>query len=180
MLTQGDIIKIVIAFTMPDNVVAQLVTHYIVGAGSDVAISDALDDIETALGNAWDETAGNVADVVLGDTIKMSLWDATLKQFDEVASKATALFDGTNIGEMLPHGVAPVVRFFTAVGRRQGRKFIPGLVEGAQDEGDIGAGEVTALSSFALLKTTDGQAMTIYYWLIHRSFDDNQSEVGPM
>ncbi len=146
MLSTGDVIKVVVAFTMPDSVVAQLVTHYLVGAGSDILESDALDDIDVALGFAWASIEARVHDGVLGDTIKLSVWDFTLNQFDEKASKSTSLFDGTSTDQMLPHGAAAVLRLFTAVGRRQGRKFIPGLAEAEQGDGTWGALTVTDLA----------------------------------
>lgn len=150
MLSTGDIIKIVIAFTMPDNVVAQLVTHYIVKTGSDIAEGDTLDAIDTALATAWANIEDRIVDGVLGDTMKLSVWDAINEQFDEVASKSVTGFDGVSVAEMLPHGVAGVIRFFTAIGRRQGRKFIMGLTEGSQQDGDLEALAITDLSNFAL------------------------------
>lgn len=146
MLSTGDIIKIVVAFIMPDSVVAQLVTHFIVGLGSDIDEQDTLDAADIGLGNAFDALKTRVADTVLGDTIKLSVWDPVLKQFDEKASKSTSLFDGTNIDEMLPHGAAAVFRMFTSVGRRQGRKFIPGFTESQQVEGTWNAAPITDMA----------------------------------
>lgn len=148
-LSSGDIIKIVVAFSMPDEVVMQLVTHYLIGTGADVDEGDTLDAIETVLGVAWDHIDALVLNAVTGETIKLSLWDTVAKRFDEVATKSTAVFDGSGSGEMLPHGAAAVLRFFTNQGRRQGRKFVSGLLETQQLNGSWIATAVTALALFA-------------------------------
>lgn len=148
-LSSGDVIRVVLAFTMPSEVVMQLVTHYLIGTGSDIDENDALDEIEAVLATAWANIEDDVVDSVLGQTLKLSLWDTVEKRFDEVATKAVTAFDGTSIEEMLPHGAAAVCRFFTSQGRRQGRKFISGLGEGQQHNGLLESAPLAALVLFA-------------------------------
>lgn len=148
MITAGDVLKIVIALIMPDNVIAQLVLNYIMTIGDDQDPADVLIDIVAQLETAWAHIDGDVVDGVTGDTAKLSLYDTVLNQWDELAARSISGFDGTSVGEMLPHGAAGVVRFFTGVGRRQGRKFIPGLDESSQVDGTLTAGAVANLLLF--------------------------------
>lgn len=150
MISSGDVLKIVIALVMPDNVIAQLVMNYIMTIGTDQDEDDVLGAIVTGLEGAWAHIEDEIVDGVQGDTAKLSLYDTVLDQWNELATVAVTGFDGTSVGEMLPHGAAAVCRFFTGVGRRQGRKFIPGLDESAQVDGTLVAGTVTDLVLFAL------------------------------
>lgn len=150
MIESGDVIKIVLPFIMPDNVIAQLVMNYIMTIGTDQDEIDVLDDILTQLLVAWLHIEDHVVDGVAGDVAKLSIYDTVLDQWDEKASQAMTGFDGASVGEMLPHGAAAVIRFFTEVGRRQGRKFIMGLDESSQVDGTLVASAVTDLVFFAL------------------------------
>jgi len=55
-----------------------------------------------------------------------------------------------NITEMLPQGVAALMRAYTERPRTIGRKYIPGFAENAQASGVLGAGAVTALGVAAV------------------------------
>lgn len=61
-------------------------------------------------------------------------------------------------GEPLPPGVAALVKFLTGIGKTYGRKFIGMFAEGAQSDGVLVAGVLTALEAFAavLLSTISG------------------------
>lgn len=52
-------------------------------------------------------------------------------------------------GDVLPPGVAALVKFLTGIGKTYGRKFIAGLGEGSQNAGLWGSPTVTALGVFA-------------------------------
>jgi len=178
-----DVIRIVLAFLMPESQVAQLVMHYRVGPGSPTNVTDALDDINDVLALAWLIIDEYVAGTVLGQTLSMLKWNTTTKAFDGVGAIPVTQFDGTGVGEMLPHGVAGVLRFFTSVGRRQGRKFIPGLQENTQDEGSFTALVGTALALTAAawddnVTTTGGLLVPGVFRTSDESFEDFTKEVA--
>lgn len=148
-LVTGDIIKIVFSFDAPDAVVMQNVYHYLMISGDAEDAEDVLDDIVAhhAVNHALIDE--DIVDGVTGDVAKLSLWDSVLSQWDEIAAVALALFDGEAVGDMLPHGAAFVVRFFTEVGRRQGKKFLGGYDETLQVDGTWVAGAVTRAALWA-------------------------------
>lgn len=149
MLDLNDVIRIVVTLTMPDSVLAQLVYHYLVVAGSGADPATVLSAIATDLGGSFGFIEQDISDQVASSELEMFQWDFALDQFDGVASQALGNIAGTNANEMLPHGVAPVVKFFTETSRRQGRKFIPGYTEDTQDEGTLTGVVVTRLVTFA-------------------------------
>ncbi len=148
MITTGDVLRVVLSFLMPDNVIAQMVTHYVAGTGVEQDPDDVLTAITAQLLLGWEEVELIVSDVVTGDLLKLSVYDIVLDQWDEVATTSATAFDGLAAANMLPHGAAAVVRFFTDIGRRQGRKFIPGMGEPENVDGTWTAGTVTAMALF--------------------------------
>ena len=51
----------------------------------------------------------------------------------------------TNVGELFPHGVAPMIRVLTITPRVWGRKFLPLYTEATAIEGFLGAAEIVNL-----------------------------------
>lgn len=149
MINAGDVLKIVIAYNMPEGVIAQLVTNYIMTIGDPQDEADVLDDIVVNMETAWAHIEDHVVDGVTGDTAKLSVYDTVLDQWNEKASVAVDNMDGLGLGEMLPHACAAVIRFFTGVGRRQGRKFLMGLSEASQEDGVLDVAVLAALTLFA-------------------------------
>lgn len=58
------------------------------------------------------------------------------------------LYNPTGAGDKLPPGVAALVKFLTGIGKVYGRKFIGGLIETAQDGGNLTSAALTALGLF--------------------------------
>lgn len=150
MTTIGDKIRITAQWALAEGGVAQWVWHYQHTSGADQDNDDVLSSIEAQLRLAWDEIEAIVDNSTLGDTIELALFDAVLGQFDTVAELNMTNEDGTAVGEALPQGVAGIVKFFTAVGRSLGKKFVFGLFEGAQVDGLLTASAIIDLIAFAL------------------------------
>lgn len=149
-MAENDIYKATATFVMPDNTVAQWVWHYLQTAAGTASAQDVADAIRTNVGQAMNEIEDHVIETVVGDTLDLALWDDTLKEFNTIAVSDLSGADGENaVDEMLPHQDAGVVKFFTAVGRSIGKKFIFGLVETAQNESVAIAAVVTAMAAFA-------------------------------
>lgn len=148
----NDIYKATATFTMPGSTIAQWVWHYMQDGVGDPDAQDLADAIRSQVGQAMNEIEDHVIDTVVGDTLQIALWDTTLKQFDTLATSDLSGADGANAtSEMLPHQESGVVKFFTAVGRSIGKKFVMGLVETTQSESVLIGAVVTALAAFAAL-----------------------------
>lgn len=151
MIEVGDVLKIVLEWAMPESTIMQVVQLYQLKTGSAQTEEDVLTAILTNLELAWQDILSLLHEDMLGSTAKLSVYDTTLDQWDEKANEQMNNFDGEGIGDMLPHSDAAVVRFFTAIGRRQGRKFISGLMEGTQVNGKLTIGAVADLLTFAAI-----------------------------
>lgn len=151
-MAQDDIFKATATFTMPGSTVAQWVWHYEQQDSGEVDPQDLADNVRSQVGQAMNEIEDYVIDTVVGDTLQIALWDTVLKQFDTLATSDLSGADGANaVDEMLPHQDAGVAKFFTAVGRSIGKKFIFGLVETAQSESVLIGAVVTAIAAFAAI-----------------------------
>lgn len=148
MIDLNDVLRVVAEWDGPAGSLAQLVYHFRVAAGNDEAPADVLGDIKTALETAW----ANIEDIVDDNwtfaTLELYLRDVGAHQWDGVATTVSANLDGITAGDSVPQGAAALVKFFTELGRRQGRKYIMGLVETVQADGTITAPNVTKLALF--------------------------------
>lgn len=83
---------------------------------------------------------------------ELFVWDPILNRYDGTSQIGWTTFNGVNVAEPLPNQVAGLVKFFTAVGRRQGRKYIPGLTESGWTGASWSAGLVTAMGVWAAIQ----------------------------
>jgi len=126
----GEIYRITLQWAMPDGGTAQNVFHY------EVTIADPFTTPAGILaGLLFDLQLGfiivadRITDLMVGDTAELALYDPILDQFSTIATDALGGFDGTNVTAPSPNGIAGLIKFFTDVGRSQGRKYIAGIVE---------------------------------------------------
>ena len=129
-LVLDNIYRVTLTFNTPDLSLAQNVFHY------KVTIPDAtvtplqiLGAIQAQLVLGFSSTAYAVSDQVSGSLIELAILDPLLGTFTGIASLPAAGFDGTNISDALPNGVAVLLKFFTAAARSQGRKYLVGFTE---------------------------------------------------
>lgn len=133
----GDVLRYALALILNDEVVGNLVFHYLAsaGAGGDP------ETIRVGLGgnitSALQQLVAEVSSVV--DSVSSTLWkwNTSLHRWDGVAAGGETRHGGTAAGEVLPNQNAAQIDFFTAVPRRQGRKYIAGFVEDTQAGGDL-------------------------------------------
>lgn len=105
------------------------VFHQLVTAGTpeaDLVVLTALRDHLDLAGLAIDSS---LSTSIHSTEVELFVWDAVLNRFDGTAQLGWTTFDGQEATEVLPNQNAILSKFFTAVGRRQGRKYIPGLAE---------------------------------------------------
>lgn len=161
MIDVSDVLRIVLTFTMPETTVAQLVWHYLVTAGTPETETSVLSFIVNNTVNAFAGILVDMSNQVAGDEFEMLKWDFTLNRWDGVANENTTSIDGVDTIDMLPHGVGPLTVFHTGVGRRRGRKFIPGYVEDTQDQGILDVGAAARLITHALIFDNDIASATL-------------------
>lgn len=125
----GDILKFVAKGTMASGNEWNWVWHQLVTLGTtetDLTVLTALRDhldiaclgLDAAISNTIDSTE-----------VELFVWDPVLNRFDGTAQLDWTTYDGQEASEVLPNQMAGLSKFFTAVGRRQGRKYIAGVTE---------------------------------------------------
>ena len=148
-VSDGTILKIVASILMPDAVLVMNVFNAVfadTGTSNDEAdvVSDLVDWVEAlyATLNAQISSSSVASEVAVYE------YDAIDDDWDEIGSDGWT--DGfTNTDQILPFGVAPIVRMKTIDPDVQGRKFLPSWCEDTLANGYLGAGDLTAAANFA-------------------------------
>lgn len=161
MISVGDILKFVVSWLIDDSDLVQQVWHYYVDSGPGEEEETTLDDIVDYHTASW-ETAldANMPDNLLGTLAELYVWNPGSQQFDGVAQTAHGM-DGVNTIDMTAQGVAGLVKFYTSVGRYQGRKYVGPLGRTAiAGDGILTTAIQTALGVWGVLmaeelRTTD-------------------------
>lgn len=154
-LVIGDVVEVVQTWDTPLASVAQNVWHLVMVSGAGADSDDILPAVLTQQQVAFAFVAAEVNtgfSVVLHELRK---WNTTTKRFDGVDSQAASLMVGTSATDYLPHGVAALGRIVTAVARRQGRTFIPGMTDANVVGGLLAAGMEADLVSYLGIFDTD-------------------------
>lgn len=133
----GDVLRYALALILNDEVVGNLIFHYLASAGSGGDAESIRVGLGTSITTALNNMSAEVASVVDSVTATLWKWNNALHRWDGVAQGGETRFGGANVGELLPNQNAAQLDFFTTVPRRQGRKFIPGFCEDTQAGGDL-------------------------------------------
>lgn len=153
MAIAGDIFKIVINYLLPGSTIAQNVFHWRYDGLAIIPDSDVVDDFEVWASTwafAWNAQASNKAEVLNFTIAKRQ----PLGGFLDIGG-ADINVAGNSIQDMLPHGVAALARATVTGSRGQGRKFVPGFVEGDQAEGIWDIGVLTIMGLLTLIWVQD-------------------------
>lgn len=161
MIAVGDVLRVVLSFQLPDSVIAQIVWHYQAVSGTPETPESVLTFVANNTHNAFAGILADMSDQVQGLIFDMLQWDYTNDRWDGVAALVTTSLDGTSIQDMLPHGVAPMVSFLTDLGRRRGRKYLPGWTENSITDGAWIAADLTQMGTFALIFDNDISSATL-------------------
>lgn len=135
MLELNDVVRVVLTGAGPQTTVWQLVWHYIVTGGGGIDPVLALAAAVAAYGFAYANIQGDVADEWSWNEFDMLQWDFAASRWDGIANQTVPAVSGANVADTLPHGNAGMVRISTALPRRQGRSFLPGLTQNAEVDG---------------------------------------------
>ncbi|NNG14473.1 MAG: hypothetical protein HKM22_04870 [Gammaproteobacteria bacterium] len=147
----GDVLRATLKGVTVDSQTFNNVYHYVVASGTETNYTTIAAGIETALQAAFVGLEALLANDVLTGELELSEWDAANDEWDGKATVTADVIVGADVGQPLPGGNSIVMRFITESLRRQGRKFIPGLIEDNVDGNDIAAGLLTAASATAAL-----------------------------
>lgn len=145
----GDVLRVVAEWDVPDGTIAQMVFHYLGVSGTTATEAQFLGSVESRIDTAWNQIEARISDLVLGSTVEAYVWDFVLNRWDGIGQVPLIGADGGDAGEMLPHGAAALVKFFTAALRRQARKYVPGLSESQVADGTILGVAVSDLALWA-------------------------------
>lgn len=149
MIGVGDVVRIVAEWDIPDSTIAQLVWHITgtVGAAQTelVVLASAMAHLEAA----WLHIDQDISENVLGSTFSILLWDFALNRWDGVGDAALLNADGSNVTDMIAHGVSALAKIFTGQARRQARKYIMGYCENNLEDGTLSAAALVQIALFA-------------------------------
>lgn len=148
-IVDGDDIKIAQEINMPDGVVAMNIFYFkadFQDPRSDAAIIAVVEDWIEALYTTVEDA---VSDLVTLGEFTMYVHNLPLLQWDNHGT-GTPSVTFLDVTDMLPHGVAALVRHYTTEPRTIGRKYIPGFGEGQQADGTWSGGTLTSLAAFAV------------------------------
>lgn len=148
----GDVLRFVAKAALQDDSIMTWVFHQLVTAGSTESDLVVLTALRDHLDLACDAIESNLDNVLAGVECELYVYDFTNHQFDGTAQISWPGFNGTNNTATLQNASALLVKFFTAVGRRQGRKYISGYTEAASTNNNWETGVLTnALAWSAIL-----------------------------
>lgn len=142
--------RITIRWQMPDAVEAQSVWYAKVTAAGTGTSGELLDAWQLNHETAYAFVAPYISDGVSSLSAEIAYYDPGLGEWNTEATNNWTLLAGTSTADMAPHGNAPVVRFETATAKRQGRKFLPGMVESATTDSTLTGAAIAGLLSYGI------------------------------
>lgn len=148
-VVSGDILRVVASMVWSDANINQNVFNAILtGGGSPWDDQDIVDDAEAWLDTMYANITTHCSDELAGAEVIAYKWDVPGQDWDEVSSQAWT-WTPTSTTDQLPRGVAALVRLWTEDPDVQGKKYLPGLTEGALTDGLWGGGNLVDFLAFA-------------------------------
>lgn len=143
------ILRIVASMLWTDGNVNQNVFNTkISGGGGPYADQDVVDDAEDWLDNMYLNMTATCSDELDGNEVIVYKWDAIGGDWDEVGSQSF-VWNPSQVADQLPRGVAGLVQLWTVDPDVQGKKYIPGLTDDANEDGLFSAGTLVSLLALA-------------------------------
>ena len=150
MINDGDIFKFVLTWSIGGATIAQNTYHYLADTDDP---NSTYQDVLVALVLLQTTTFGTIdqliASNVEGTFAELLYMDPISKLFSTVASTPVTGMKGTATGTQLPNGVAVLCKFFTDIGRSQGRKYLPGYNETDAKSNELGTGDSVPFLAWA-------------------------------
>jgi len=162
----GDVVRAVAQISMPDEVDAVNVWDFLRydTEGTDPTNGQVSTAMAQALIDIYGEIQPDLSDLVtVVSTKNYQLgWDGGTWVVERLLGEEAVGVQGGSAGEMLPHGVAGLINLVTPFSRRYGRKYIPGLNEGAIVDGIFSANPVLDLVAMAAEYLADHVFQSVY------------------
>jgi hypothetical protein len=169
-ITVGTVLKVVAVLSWLDGDIAQNVFNAVItGSGGPYDEEDVVADALAWVGLMYAEVVEQLSDEIDGSEVRVYEYDPVDDDFDEVGSAAWT-YDPTETTEQLPRGTAGLINAKTTDPDVNGKKYLPGLCEGASVDGLWGTGVVALMVNFAdvwvgtFVGGTSGAAWTPGIW----------------
>lgn len=154
-LNVGDVVQIVQTWDSPLVSVAQNVWHLLMASGAGADSDDVLAAVLTQQQTAIANVEGGLSEEFEAILLEARVWDFVNHRFDGVGTLAMTLVVGTAVSDYLPHQVAALGRIVTSAARRQGRHYLPGMVDGKVDQGVLAAAFEADYAAYLAIFDTD-------------------------
>lgn len=161
----GDVVRVVAEWDGPGGMLAQMVYHLRAKVGTSEAATVVAAAVLAAHQAAWLNIDNDLDSELLATVQEMLQWDFVLNRWDGVDTRPFTALDGLTVGDLQAHGVAGLVKVFTATARRQARKYIPGYIETVVGNGVLTGPALTNLALYAAALDNDvvGGTMTMEF-----------------
>jgi len=123
IIAVGDILRFVAKYEVDGADEFDWVWHQSVTAGSTEADLVVLTALRDHLDLACVSIEPRMSSNVLSTEVELYVWDSVLNRFDGTAQLGWTTFVGTSGASPMMNQAALLAKFFTNIGRRQGRKF---------------------------------------------------------
>lgn len=144
----GDILRIVMNFTWDGGSIQQNVYNCkIGGSGGPFDAQDVCDDMADWMDNLYDNVKASMSQDLTSGLATVYVWDPVDGDWDELGSGNPA-FSCSSVGDVLPYGIAAMIRANSTDPDVQGRKYLGGFTEDQQSDGSWGASPLTYFLAF--------------------------------
>lgn len=134
-ISTGTILKVVATLLWTDGNVAQNVFATLIsGAGGPWDEGDIVDDLVAWVDAMYTTVEDQMAVAISGSQVQVYEWDPVGTDWDEIGSDPW-VFIGVNVTDQLPRGVAGLLNSKSTDADSSGKKYLPGLCEGAVTDG---------------------------------------------
>jgi len=146
-IATSQVVRVAVTWNAPIATIAQNVFHY-QNVGTAVAESSFLTAFDTYYTAALTPLLADIQTGYQPSTCEGWKYNMVTHKWEGIGQVNSTAGAGIVATDAASHGVAPVVRFVTAVARRQGRTFVPGFTEGAITGQLIGSSSLTRLGNY--------------------------------
>lgn len=131
-MATNDVYRITAQFSSSSGDIFQWVWNYLQTSGGDEPPQDIADAVATVLTAVWALLDEHIHTSISGDTLEVAKSVGGSAPFDTVATAdISSLVGATGLTGPANFQDAPVLKFFTSVGRSIGKKFLFGIVTGS-------------------------------------------------
>jgi hypothetical protein len=144
----GTILRVVAIMQWLDGTIVENVYNATIAAGTTpIDPDDVVDDAADWVADMMANLTARMSDNLDGVEVKVYEYDAVDDDWDEVGGK-TWTWNPTGVSEPLPYGIAALVNGRTTDPDLSGKKYLPGVTENDNDDGQLSSALLTALALY--------------------------------